>query len=85
MGPYACGMSSILAAEASKFFDCVIDLQDPQAPTGPKLFVSPPGGNIPASNEDNECELATAEIVSRLVDKHGLDLKVIINLIIDGL
>ena len=42
-------------------------------------------GNIPASNEDNECELATAEIVSRLAANNGLDLKVIIKLIIDGL
>ena len=41
--------------------------------------------NIPASNEDNECELATAEIVSRLIARHDLDLKVIIKLIVDGL
>ena len=37
-------------ADASKFFDCVIDLQDPQAPAGPGPFISPPGGNMPASN-----------------------------------
>ena len=49
------------------------------------FYVEQEDDNIPASNENNECELATAEIVSRLVDLHGLDRKVVIKLIIDGL